>query len=295
MTVPPRPTITAPCTCIWASSAVKHSYEEGEHADEHRDETEDGGQQSRSHTLLQQVREAIPEQLRNLSEFNRDQRKYDEPPSNATITPVELSKTDQRNLDAHKLLKAKALQQRGGSLALKSRPDVLIRAFKRRISQSSENKLGDLISYREDLYNTLITLIPTPGGAHTPHKVHLPAVRPLPSTPLCSTCTLTLAHEIYVSPAVRSPYIRAHSTAAYLALVDDAVAALDADSSLERITHSQLNAILRNELSVVERRISLRLARYHKRTGIVLCFLCVRASFFNSGQVIAALSNLKGC
>ncbi|KAJ3173388.1 hypothetical protein HDU87_007657 [Geranomyces variabilis] len=343
MPVPPRPTITAPCTCIWASLAAQTALEDDERtADEPvRAETDDHHHRHpQERTLFRRVRDALPQPLssaipdagpRHGGESNEPEEvvsgsqgqvtreagdatshsdKENLPPaisvrqpfSNARSLPkrpdevvpggngserepggymVTANKnkdtsvtipTRQHANDARKLSKEDALQRRGGSLALKSRPDAFIRAFKSRISQSSENKLGDLISYREDLFNTLVALIPTASGANAPRGIHQPLIRPLPSTPLCQTCMLNLAHELYVSPAVKSPYIRAHSTAAYLALIDDATAALDADACLERVTHSQLNSIIRVELAVVEWRISLKLARYHKRTGFLDMF-----------------------
>ncbi|KAJ3172125.1 hypothetical protein HDU88_006939 [Geranomyces variabilis] len=352
MPVPPRPTITAPCTCIWATLAAQTALEDEERA---ADEPVPAGTGDDHHyhppkrTLFRRVLEAVPQPLSSAlaSTGSYHGAESSEPaeigvqrevtreasdatkPSNKETTPLvtlvrqrssdarKLPKepeevvpasngsegepggytttafsdpsagtdrsdnnnktlpaipTRQRADEARKVRKEEALQHRGGSLALKSRPDALIRALKRRISQSSENKLGDLISYREDLFNTLVALIPTAGGTNAPRGIHQPFIRPVPSTPLCQTCTLNLSHELYVSPAVKSPYIRAHSTAAYLALVDDATAALDADASLERVTHSQLNSIIRVELAVVEWRISLKLARYHKRTGFLDMF-----------------------
>ncbi|KAI8587312.1 hypothetical protein BDZ88DRAFT_480254 [Geranomyces variabilis] len=351
MPVPPRPTITAPCTCIWATLAAQTALEDAERAaDPVRAETDDDHHRHPpKRTLFRRVLEAVPQPLssalpstgsHNGAESNEPaeigvQREVTREASDATerpnkettplVIPVRQRFSDahklpkkpeevapasngserepggytvtafsdpsagtdrsdknnetppaipirQRANEARKLRKEEALQHRGGSLAQKSRPDAFIRVLKRLISQSSENKLGDLISYREDLFNTLVALIPTAGGSNAPRGIHQPLIRPVPSTPLCQTCTLTLSHELYVSPAVKSPYIRAHSTAAYLALVDDAIAALDADACLERITHSQLNSIIRVELAVVEWRISLKLARYHKRTGFLDMF-----------------------
>jgi hypothetical protein len=75
----------------------------------------------------------------------------------------------------------------------------------------------------------------------------------------------SLAHYLYSSPVRFSPYLADHSTRAYLSLVDDATSSLSLHVPLERITHHELDRILRGELAVAEWRISFKLARYHQR------------------------------
>ncbi|KAI8908223.1 hypothetical protein DFJ77DRAFT_474248 [Powellomyces hirtus] len=285
-TVPPRPTASAPCSCIWLKLA--HLQAEQEREDSEKQQYDDAHPKR---SMMEQAREAIPNPLNALpAAFSK---KKDEIALAAEGAGSEIANTKgvavqatkapfvleedpsfkmekPADVDARVALKSKVLKKRGALTGL-NHPDVLIRTIKKRLSKSSENKLGALLSYREDLVNTLTSLIPS-SGKYNPRSRHPPVIKPVPNTTLCPTCAQNLTCAMYYSPAARTPYIREHSTAAYLALVDDAIAALGCGMPMEHITHPQLESILRVELSVVEWRITLKLARYHKRTGFLDMF-----------------------
>ena len=92
-----------------------------------------------------------------------------------------------------------------------------------------------------------------------------PIISPVPHTSLCPACLNSLAHSLFVSPVRRSPYLREQSVRAFLSLVDDATASLATGYPLERISHHDLDFILRAELAVIEWRLAIKLARLNQR------------------------------
>ncbi|KAJ3008578.1 hypothetical protein HKX48_008448 [Thoreauomyces humboldtii] len=276
-----RPTTTAPCSCIWKVLAERRAEENPEEPATRVAST------TIPPTLLEQTRSAIPNPLNAIPSFLRSNNHEQEeeiidtetvasanplvPNASAQLTadaevvPVESAKSirDRRNQKTAYLNK--------GSLAGKQHPDVYIRAFKKRFSQSSENKLGKLISYREDLVSTLGELVPL-QNKHDRTSSHPPVITPVPRTPLCRPCLDALTYALYFSPARSTPYLREHSTSGYLSIIDDAVASLQAGVPMEYITHKDVDTVFRAELAVTEWRITLKLARFHKRTGYLDAF-----------------------
>lgn len=159
----------------------------------------------------------------------------------------------------------------GKSLAEKKNPDVLARQLKKRISKSSEHKIRELVAYREDVVNTLRIMIPV-RKPHDPTVAHPPLLLPVPHTLLCTSCATTLVYMLYYSPTSRSSYLLENATPAYCALIDDANLSLKANVPLEPLSHFDLDSTLRGELAVIEWRLSLKLARYHKKTGFLGVF-----------------------
>ncbi|KAI9098216.1 hypothetical protein DFS34DRAFT_694425 [Phlyctochytrium arcticum] len=169
------------------------------------------------------------------------------------------------------------------ALATRARHDTVARWVKKRFAKSSENKIGALASYREDLLVLLEALIPLTNTSSS-SGLHPPLIRPVPHTPLCAHCRSLLTYALHISPARVSPYIYEHSTVAFLSLIDFAEAYLSQPaqkgSKLPQvipsltggITRGSIYATLRAELSVVEWRVSLKLARYHKRCQYLTLF-----------------------
>ncbi|CCG84222.1 protein of unknown function [Taphrina deformans PYCC 5710] len=170
-------------------------------------------------------------------------------------------------------------QLRKSPLADRPIPDLLVRRIKKNIRKSSEHKLRELVSYKAELLNTLQTLVPQriPIKSSTPDsRVTEDAKSDRRSdfgqTWLCDHCLTQLKTYLYYAPTSRSPYLYEHSVPAYLSLLDDAILAVKSDSDMERVTHHELNSILMAELSVVEWRLSLKLARFHRKTGYLGVF-----------------------
>lgn len=173
----------------------------------------------------------------------------------------------------------KQLVSRNSPLADRPVPDLLVRRIKKNLRKSSEHKLRELVSYKAEILNTLQTLVPK-RVAVQPSNVDLRVAEnnktgvrsEFDQTWLCEYCLTQLKTYLYYSPTSRSPYLYEHSVPAYLALLDDAILAVKSDSIMEQVTHHELNSILMAELSVVEWRLSLKLARFHRKTGYLGVF-----------------------
>ncbi|KAI8817528.1 uncharacterized protein EV422DRAFT_570575 [Fimicolochytrium jonesii] len=291
--VPPRPTIERPCTCIWQSLAQNRAREASKNTvnDTQTDGDHHPSILERAASKLPNPLHAIPHSLYPGAGSSNETEEVtrltpetlelnDEASSGSALLPGAAENTArvtaatssaQTNNAATQRVAQKAKHLKGKGLVGASHPDVVVRALKKRFTKSTENKLGTLFSYREDLVNTLYDLIPT-SHAHKRHISHPPLIDPVPDTLLCQTCQTVLTYACYYSPAARTPYLRDHSAATYLALVDDATAALSCNTDIEPITHRHVNSALRAELSVVDWRIALKVARYHKRTGFMDMF-----------------------
>ncbi|KAJ3001508.1 hypothetical protein HKX48_002831 [Thoreauomyces humboldtii] len=297
-----RPSITQPCTCIWAA------------LDEQREVVADDEQQS-SHSTLNQVAHTLNplNAISSLSMFGGQKGPEDastSPENLPPISPASPLRDDSRtptnhtqhlgganNLSnaqrkANKISIANAskrpfsvdpkfgtiLPEQGDS-AIVSRMEQKAEILKKSgwlgkarptkiFGKSAEVKVGELISYREDLVYTLDSLIPS-KRLHDQGSTHPPTILPVPHTPLCATCQQKLAYSLYNAPSAHNVFVRESATSAFLALVDDCTASLKGSLPLEHITHHDVDSILRRELAVVEWRVAANLAKFHKKTGFL--------------------------
>ena len=158
-------------------------------------------------------------------------------------------------------------------LAERPIPDVPIRRLKKVLAKSSEHKLRELVSYKAELLNCIRVLVPKHRTRASAGDVHAQTnADSFGQSILCMCCLTRLTSYLYFSPAARSPYLYEHSVPSYLALIDDARVSIKTDMTMEQITHDELGSILQAELSVVEWRLSLKLARFNKKTGYLDVF-----------------------
>lgn len=150
-------------------------------------------------------------------------------------------------------------------------PDLLIRRVKKNIRKSSEHKLRELVSYKAELLNSLRALVPKHTEAQLTEQDSFSRSE-FGQTWLCKSCLTQLKTYLYYTPVARSTYLYEHSVPSYLSLLDDAIAAVNYNTEMEDITHHELSSILHAELSVIEWRLSLKLARFHKKTGYLGVF-----------------------
>ncbi|KAJ3145562.1 hypothetical protein HDU86_000871 [Geranomyces michiganensis] len=268
----PRPSIAQPCSCIWAALDQQR-----EQAAAHHHEMQ------QNHSTLSNVKDALTSvPLFGSKSDNPVEEKSAAPEDLPRTTPQsparDASRPDRRpiavdlkfgtinaNASDHSAVVARmeakaALLKKTGWLG-KARPFKLFGA-------SPEVKVGELLSYREDLVFILDSLIPS-RRIHDQHATHPPAVLPVPHTPLCPTCQQRLAYSLINAPAAHNVFVRESATSAFLALLDDATASLKGSLPLEYITHHQVDSIFRHELAVVEWRIAANLAKFHKKTGFL--------------------------
>lgn len=176
---------------------------------------------------------------------------------------------------SHRLARKTQWSAKSGQMADRHIPDLLIRKVKKNLSKSTEHKLRELISYKAELLNTLRALVPKNKTTST--DPNLPDIistsrSSFAQTHLCECCLTQLQTYLFFSPVPRSTYLYEHSVSSYLSLLDDAISASNTQTRMESITHHELSSILHAELSVVEWRLSLKLARFHKRTGYLAVF-----------------------
>ncbi|KAI8816020.1 uncharacterized protein EV422DRAFT_547501 [Fimicolochytrium jonesii] len=295
----PRPSISAPCTCIWAA------------LDEQREDRADDQHEHEQSTFSQVKHTLNP--LNAISSIPLFGNKSDNAAEDVSISPEDLPHTSPRSpvrdesratLPPHVGASA---GRKSNKVAIANRPDRIpiivdpkfgtirsdstesratvsrmeakaeilkksgwlgkARPFKL-LGKAPEVKVGELISYREDLVYILDSLIPS-RRLHDQHSTHPPSVLPVPHTPLCPTCQQNLAYSLFNTPAAHNTFVRESATSAFLALLDDATASLKGSLPLEHITHHQLDSILRRELAVVEWRVAANLAKFHKKTGFL--------------------------
>ncbi|TPX56720.1 hypothetical protein PhCBS80983_g04322 [Powellomyces hirtus] len=298
----PRPSISAPCTCIWQALDEQR---------ENRALVEDQKRHEHEQSTLGQVKHALnplnaipggffgggskgdspedhrtsPEDLPPTSPDRQDSRIASPPGgasnrvATASASPVERHRGPDRqpiSVDPKfGVVKKEFMDHAAIATRMDKKAEILkksgwlgkARPFKL-FGKNAEIKVGELISYREDLVYILESLIPS-RRLHDPQSTHPPVVIPVPHTPLCPTCQQNLAYFMYHSPSSHSAILRETATSAYLALLDDATASLKGSLPLEHISHHQLDAILRRELAVIEWRIAANLAKYHKKTGFL--------------------------
>ncbi|KAI8587066.1 hypothetical protein BDZ88DRAFT_426761 [Geranomyces variabilis] len=269
----PRPSIAHPCSCIWAALDQQR---EQEAASRHELQT--------NHSTLSSVKDAV----QSLPFIGS---KSDNPAEEASTSPEDLPRTTPqrpaRAASASQDRRPIAVDLKFGTInatagdhnAVVARMDAKAALLKksgwlgkarpfRLFGTSQEVKVGELISYREDLVYILDSLIPS-RRIHDQHSTHPPAVLPVPHTPLCATCQQRLAYSLINAPAAHNTFVRESATSAFLALLDDATASLKGSLPLEYITHHQVDSIFRHELAVVEWRIAANLAKFHKSTGFL--------------------------
>ncbi|KND04077.1 uncharacterized protein SPPG_01519 [Spizellomyces punctatus DAOM BR117] len=288
--IPPRPTTLGPCTCIWKQVEELRQAELASQAQEEAEKEE----QNSSHILNMLPSVLTGGQNNQSNKDTKDTKQETTAPDPATDPAVGLrnsatsgtlaehlprrtggwdeNKQEISEEDAKRAqTKTELLKKKGLKLAGRPHPDVLARQIKKRCAKSSENKIGALTSYRGDLMDILENLIPL-RHPEDPHSTHLPVIIPIPNTQLCPSCRTYLTYAAYYAPVAKTPYLYEHATTGFMSLIDDATASLETNLPIEPITHHQLYGILRAELSVVEWRIALKLARYQKRTGFLEMF-----------------------
>ncbi|TPX67930.1 hypothetical protein SpCBS45565_g03450 [Spizellomyces sp. 'palustris'] len=285
--IPPRPTTMGPCTCIWKQVEELRQIELAAQEQEEAEKEE----QKSSHIL-----DILPSVLTG---GHNDQSNKDMKPETSDQDPAPDPAVDPRasatsgTLTEHlprptggwdesrqeipeeaarrAQTKTEMLKKKGLRLAGRYHPDVCARQIKKRFAKSSENKIGALTSYRGDLMDILENLIPL-RHPEDPHSTHIPIIIPIPNTQLCHSCQTYLTYAAYYAPVAKTPYLCEHATTGFMSLIDDATASLETNLPIEPITHHQLYGILRAELSVVEWRMALKLARFQKRTGFLEMF-----------------------
>ncbi|KAI9101921.1 hypothetical protein DFS34DRAFT_436360 [Phlyctochytrium arcticum] len=296
--IAPRAPVTTPCSCIWQALQEQREREAREHAQQREaHETSKFGQVTAALNPLNAIPGAFfkrkdeedvhlnPEEIPSTApDHDSTSDLHDSHTSShntaATRRPRNEDKVVDRNpiyadprfgttvpnsKDAHAAVAAR-IEKKGLILGKKgwlgkARPFKLL-------GKTNEQKIGELISYREDLVNLLHTLIPS-TRLHDAHTTHPPVILPIPHTPLCASCQCQLAYAMYYSPGAHSTFIRESATASFLALLDDCTASMEAGLPLEYITHHQLDSILRHELAVIEWRVAVFLAKFHKKTGFL--------------------------
>ncbi|KAJ3183624.1 hypothetical protein HDU85_002053 [Gaertneriomyces sp. JEL0708] len=294
--IPPRPPIAQQCSCVWR--ALEEMRErEAQHRQEEAEKT------ASTHSALETVKSTLsplmPGAFKSTDAADSDKRvdAEDLPPvspprgesQNANLgvaserkgshdtvanagldrSPVYVDprlgtvrKETQDPAAAAKRIDRKAELLKKKGWVAKGKPTTWF------FGKTEGDKLADLLSYREDLVHLLETLIPS-RRRHDPHATHPPVVTPVPHTPLCVACQQSLAYGLYYTPPARDKFLRKSCTAAFLSLIDDATASLSGSLPMEYLTHHQLDSILRRELAVVEWRVAVKLARYHKQTGFL--------------------------
>lgn len=269
---PARPTIAEPCTCRFASSKLRsETYALGliyKH-DNHEPPKLPG-------TYIEQT--TIDEHFRYtqglLPENSpiHDHHLASSNPTNALLANQVLqhgsepSRPTTRGKSKTKINNSKLLVDRHV-------PDLPVRKIKKVFKKSSEHKLRELISYKAEILNSIKVLVPKHKKDQSINTLELsPWEMSFGPSYLCNSCLTRLRTYLFFSPAIRSPYLYEHSVASYLALIDDAKLSLRDDVPMESITHDELSSILQAELSVVEWRLSLKLARFHKKTGYLGVF-----------------------
>ncbi|GHJ88623.1 hypothetical protein NliqN6_5025 [Naganishia liquefaciens] len=303
--VPPRPTYTGPCTCVWPAEYARQRVrarierETSAKADAVANPlgtltsalpqrmlpggfqgVEQRMEDAADHATKQVVHEHLDEMGRSTdhdaaySQPGLGYGEYSEGDSEAGYghasvmpKPGHIQKYNPKQEDpAVADARARNKAQAKGKLANKTKPDTLGRAAKKYFAKSSETKMRELTAYREDVVILLRSLIPeTASGIG--HKTITKN-----DTILCPSCMVTLTHYLYYSPTRFEPYLSETSTRAYLTLVDDSVASSHTQTPMESISHYELERVLRGELAAIEWRLAMKIARFHRKTDILNLF-----------------------
>lgn len=271
---PARPIITAPCSCRFATPKLKpetyalglthHEYEPAQLPGTYIEETTIDENLLYEQGLLLRSQN-VAKTIQNASPVN--------PGLNDTMPLNQVSRHDSNLLRVAAAGNSTTKMNNTKLLVDRYVPDLPVRKIKKVLKKSSEHKLRELISYKAEILNSIKVLVPKYKKDQSINTLEVsPWEMSFGPSNLCTSCMIRLRTYLFFSPAPRSPYLYEHSVASYLALIDDANISLRDDVPMESITHDELGSILQAELSVVEWRLSLKLARFHKKTGYLGVF-----------------------